>query len=210
MIQQSRRFSRLHQTRLSWTAALLVVALAWIFLAYSLGPVVIEKAYNGKSLAILNRLITGQATHPLTEYLAHWSRIASKVSFGLVILYVYILLAMVRVAREAPAELHESPGKVAISKPRRLVVYGLGVVIFGGALFDLIRDTEHWPFHSTQCFLKLKSPRLTRRCVFTASCSARHSSKCRWTAMFTSNPSTIHGFQPRCSMRLRITGWTMG
>ena len=156
MIQQWRRFSRLHETSLSLIAALVVAALAWIFLAYSLCPAVIVKAYHGESLAILNRLITGQATHSLTEYLAHWSRIASKVSFGLAILHVYILLAMVRVTREVPVELHEPPGKVALSKSRRLVVYGLGVVIFGGALSDLIRDTEHWPFSQYPMFSKVK------------------------------------------------------
>jgi len=156
MIQQSRRFSRLHETRLSLTVALVVAALAWIFLGYSLGPVVIAKAYHGESLAILNHLIKGQATHPLTEYLAHWNRIASKVSFGLAILCAYILLAIVRVTREAPVGLHEAPGKVAMPKPRRLVVYGLGVVIFGGALSDLIRDTEHWPFSQYPMFSRIQ------------------------------------------------------
>jgi len=155
MTQQSRRFSRLHETRLSWTVALVVAALASIFLAYSLGPVVIAKAYRGQSLAILNHLIKGQATHPLTEYLAHWNRIASTLSFGLAILCSYILLAIVRVSREAPVELHEPPG-VAMSKTRRLVVYGLGAVIFGGALSDLMRDTEHWPFSAYTMFSRIQ------------------------------------------------------
>ena len=132
--------------RLFWTTALVVMAVIWVVFAYSLAPVVIARAYRGESLTVFNLLIRGQVHHPVTEYLAHWSRLANKVSFGLAVLGVYILLAVVGLTRKATVELSEPAGKVAMSKPRLLVVYALGAVIFGGALSALVRDTEVWPF----------------------------------------------------------------
>jgi len=134
------------QVRLVWTAALVVAAVMWVVFAYALTPAVIAKAYHGESLTIFNRLITGQHDHPLTEYLARWNRMASKASFGLAFLGAYILLAVVGLTRETTVELSVPAGKVAMSRPRLFVVYALGAVILGGALSDLVRDTEHWPF----------------------------------------------------------------
>jgi hypothetical protein len=129
--------------RLFWTA-LVVVAVSWLIFAYSLTPVIIEKAYHGESLAIFNHRIRGQANLPVTAYLAKWSRVANKVSLGLA--GVYIMLALVGFARKAIAELSEPSGKMVMSRSRLWTVYCLGVLIFGGALSDMVRDTEHWPF----------------------------------------------------------------
>lgn len=147
--------NRSSYVRLFWITALLIAAAIWMVFAYSLAPVVIAKAYRGESLTILNRLITGQASHPVTAYLAHWSRLAGKVSFGLVVFGVYILLVVVALTRETTVGLNEPTGKVAMSKPRLLVVYALGAVIFGGALSDLVRDTEHWPFSPYPMFSEI-------------------------------------------------------
>jgi len=147
-----------HRSRhllLFWTAALVVAAVLWGVFAYSLTPALIAKAYQGESLPIFNRLIGGQAHHPVTEYLARWRRLASKVSFGLAVLGVYILLVVVGLTREAMVALNPPAGKVAMSKPRLLVVYALGAVIFGGALFDLVRDTENWPFSPYPMFSEI-------------------------------------------------------
>jgi hypothetical protein len=138
-----------------WTAALLVVAIIWLVCAYSLAPALIVKAYRGESLTIFNRLIKGQTQHPLTEYLTRWSRLAGKLSFGFAVLGVYILLAVVGLTKEATVALNPAGGKVAMSMPRLLLVYGLGSVIFGGALFDLVRDTEHWPFSAYPMFSEI-------------------------------------------------------
>ena len=103
----------------------MIAAVIWVAFAYLVAPVVIAKAYRGESLTIFNRLIVGQANHPLTEYLTDWNRLASKLSFGLTVLGVYTLLAVVGLTREATVELSEPAGKVAMSKSRLLVVYGL-------------------------------------------------------------------------------------
>jgi hypothetical protein len=128
-----------------WVIALAGLALVWLASGYFLAPHLIAKAYRGESLAIFNRLISGQANHGLSEYLADWNRIANKVSFGLVVLGVFVLLAVVGwTASEVPGRA-DSAG-INMSKARLFVVYGLGAIILGGGLSDLVRDTEHWPF----------------------------------------------------------------
>jgi hypothetical protein len=140
---------------LFWTAALVVVAVIWVVFAYSLVPLLIVKAYRGETLTIFNSLIKGQTQHLLTEYLGRWSGLAGKMSFGLAVLGVYILLAVVGLTKEATVELNAPAGKVAMSKPRLLVVYALGAIIFGGAFYDLLRDTEHWPFSPYPMFSEI-------------------------------------------------------
>lgn len=143
--------------RLSWTAAVLVAAVIWVVFAYSVAPVMIAKAYRGESLTFFNHLITGQANHPLTEYLLDWSRLASKVSTSLAVLGVCMLLAVVGLTRESTVELSEPADKIAMSKSRLMVVYGLGAIIFGGALSDLVRDTEHWPFSQYTMYSQIEA-----------------------------------------------------
>jgi hypothetical protein len=140
------------QVRLFWTA-LAVVAIGWLILAYSLAPVIIEKAYHGESLAILNQRIRGQVNLPVTAYFAKWSRIANKVSFGLA--GAYLLLALVGFAKKTATESSEPPGTIVMSRSRLWTVYGLGAVIFGGALVDVVRDTEHWPFSPFAMYSRL-------------------------------------------------------
>jgi hypothetical protein len=132
--------------RLFWTTALVIGAAFWVVFAYSLAPATIARAYRGESLTIFNHLITGQSDRPVTDYLAHWNRLANTASLSLAVLGAYILLAAAGLARNTATTRNEPTGKVAMSKPRLLVVYALGAVIFGGALSDLVRDTEHWPF----------------------------------------------------------------
>jgi hypothetical protein len=142
--------------RLFWTAALVTVAVMWVVFAYSVAPEMIAKAYRGESLSIFNRLIAGQANHPLTEYLADWSRLANKVSFGLGVLVAGVLLALGLGSGEPGSAALESSSAIAISRPRLLLVYGLGAIIFGGALADLVRDTEHWPFSQYPMFSEIQ------------------------------------------------------
>ncbi len=131
---------------LYWVTALVVLAAIWVVFAYVLTPITIEKAYRGESLTIFNRMIRGQSHLPVAEYLARWSRLTTKISCGLAVLWFYALLAVVGLTRERTNNLSESAGKVVMSKRRLLVFYALGAVIFGGSLADIVRDTEHWPF----------------------------------------------------------------
>ena len=45
-------------------------------------PATIESAYRGDSWSFLNRMIDGQSTHPVVDYLQDWYRIAVKLTIA--------------------------------------------------------------------------------------------------------------------------------
>src|SRR5207253_10754291 len=47
----------------------------WSVFATLVVPAVIESAYRGESWSFLNRMISGQATHPVGDYLQDWDRV---------------------------------------------------------------------------------------------------------------------------------------
>ena len=54
--------------------AIVSLGLIWIaFCKYAVPPL-IESAYRGQSLPILNRMISGRSSHPVEEYLSAWDR----------------------------------------------------------------------------------------------------------------------------------------
>jgi hypothetical protein len=69
---------RADRVSLALLLALVALLLAWTLLATLVAPAVIERAYRGTSLPVLNHLITGQASHPLEAYLTEWHRIAVR------------------------------------------------------------------------------------------------------------------------------------
>ena len=143
---------RSHSKRLIWVWVIVIigVALAWLASGYVLVPELVAKAYRGESLAIFNKLISGQANHALSEYLADWHRLANKLSFALGVLDVFVLLAVF--GWNASEAAGRDSVDIKMPKVRLFVVYGLGAIIFGGALSDLVRDTEHWPFAQYSMF----------------------------------------------------------
>jgi hypothetical protein len=60
--------------RISFILAVAIVALGlvWIVFSQYAVPPLIASVYRGESLPALNRMISGQASHPLSEYLAAW------------------------------------------------------------------------------------------------------------------------------------------
>jgi hypothetical protein len=82
--------------RVSLLLALATVSLSLIWLVASkyVGPPLVEKIYHGDSLPILNRMISGQASHPLAEYLAalgglRWRVFSDLYLFGLLVVLVF-------------------------------------------------------------------------------------------------------------------------
>jgi|CXWL01.1.fsa_nt_gi predicted DCC family thiol-disulfide oxidoreductase YuxK len=75
----------------------MVVALAlWLIFANFVAPLVIESAYRGESIPVLNNLIKGHANHPVEEYLRDWRQLAwqftiSSTVYGLLGLAVFML-----------------------------------------------------------------------------------------------------------------------
>ena len=54
----------------------------WLVCAVWVVPAIIESAYRGESWSFLNRMITGQATHPVGDYLQDWYRVAAKLTIA--------------------------------------------------------------------------------------------------------------------------------
>jgi hypothetical protein len=77
--------------RLSLGLALTAAAL-WLVLNI-FGPMLIEQVYQGRSISILNSLITGQKEHPLSEYISAFTKITHTMFFILLTiasaLYLY-------------------------------------------------------------------------------------------------------------------------
>jgi arylsulfatase A-like enzyme len=74
------------QWRRRFVVAAFAILVAWGLAALVVIPRVIASAYAGRSLPILNRLITGQAQTPLSGYLDLWSRTALLITVVLVAL----------------------------------------------------------------------------------------------------------------------------
>jgi len=54
----------------------------WLICAMWVVPAMIESAYRGESWSFLNRMIGGQATHPVADYLQDWYRMAGKLTIA--------------------------------------------------------------------------------------------------------------------------------
>ena len=79
----------IRESRIPLVLTLMVVSLGlWIVCAKLIVPPVIENAYRGESWSFLNRVIRGQATHPVSAYLQDWDviTVVAGVGFWLVVL----------------------------------------------------------------------------------------------------------------------------
>lgn len=52
----------------------------WMAFAKLIAPAVIESAYRGESLPVLNSLMGGHATHSVDEYLRDWEERAGRIT----------------------------------------------------------------------------------------------------------------------------------
>src|SRR4029450_10770725 len=52
-----------------------VLAILWLMFGLVIVPPIIESAYRGESLPVLNGMIRGQHVHPVAFYLQLWNRI---------------------------------------------------------------------------------------------------------------------------------------
>ena len=78
-------------------ALLLATALAglvWLAVSTYAAPHLIASVYRGESLPIFNRMISGQSSHPLAEYLSDWNRLRWRwlLDFFLVALLVVLVM----------------------------------------------------------------------------------------------------------------------
>jgi arabinofuranosyltransferase len=79
--------------RIPLLLVLIVASLGlWIVVAKLVVPALIESAYCGESWSFLNRMISGQATHPVSEYIQDWDTVAILVLLGLVGFWLVVLV----------------------------------------------------------------------------------------------------------------------
>ena len=74
--------------------SVLFLGLMWVVASTYAVPSLIKRAYNGQSLPIFNRMISGQNSYPVTEYLARWDRRSRRVLVDLALLGVLTLLVI--------------------------------------------------------------------------------------------------------------------
>jgi hypothetical protein len=72
--------------------AIASLGLVWIAMSKYAIPLLIESAYHGESLSIFNKMISGQASHPIGEYLSDWDRRRWRVLVGFFVVSLCIAL----------------------------------------------------------------------------------------------------------------------
>ncbi|HSM17266.1 MAG TPA: hypothetical protein VK845_09780, partial [Gemmatimonadales bacterium] len=74
---------RSRQTARYWLV-FAAVLLVWLGAATWLVPPIIKAAHAGRSLSVLNHIISGRTSHPLHLYLTLWASLAHKLTFLLI------------------------------------------------------------------------------------------------------------------------------
>ena len=83
-----------NRVSLALLLAIALTGLVWLAVSTYAAPHLIASVYRGESLPIFNRMISGQSSHPLTEYLSDWDsfRLRALLDFSLIGLLVVLVL----------------------------------------------------------------------------------------------------------------------
>ena len=100
----------------------------WIIFAKLVVPAVIESAYRGESWSFLNRMISGQATHPVSDYLQDWDGVTVP---GLLGVLGFSLIVLVT---SSPAVIRRVSAPLR-SKKREIRQWIYNSLILGGSIF---------------------------------------------------------------------------
>src|SRR6202034_606007 len=73
LLESSRRSPNCVSLQLIFAVACL--GFIWIVFSGHAVPLLIQAAYNGHSLSVFNRMIAGQAAHPVSQYLSDWDQL---------------------------------------------------------------------------------------------------------------------------------------
>ncbi|MFQ5690890.1 MAG: hypothetical protein ACE5HQ_11520 [Gemmatimonadota bacterium] len=130
-----------HPIRTFWLGFSAVLTV-WLALANLAVPWLIRSAYDGRSLPLLNRLISGQATHPVTRYLAEWSAVSRSVAFhlatsALILSLIVVLRGWSMMDRRLPDE-HRSTHRAQTAGPESSGLLGTGTIVLLGLWFGLV------------------------------------------------------------------------
>ncbi len=112
---------------------LISLAFLWIIIAKFVVPAVIESAYRGESLPVLNDIISGQAIHPVEFYLARWETI-SWYALGMLVVVGLLPLPLVATKPEIQIYLEEryrgAPALMPAVTNTILALLGSGLVFY--------------------------------------------------------------------------------
>lgn len=111
-------------------------------------PSIIESAYRGESLPVLNSIIAGQAKHPVDKYVADWNALANHVLLVFLVFGLgFFVISNTRFQRywEARYPPSDGAGTGTLSRRRVRIIYLVGSVLVVGSLYDIATDTEQWP-----------------------------------------------------------------
>ena len=126
------------------------VVAAWVVVVYWIGPAMIRAAYEGRSFALLNRIIQGQADHPVEDYLNAFRSLANKAMGRLLVAGGVLLVGYLA---RAPLDrmfrrINRSSPQLA---PRHAVLVGLWIGIVLG-LFEVTSAWIRWTLKGVLTF----------------------------------------------------------
>lgn len=115
-----------------------VLGACWAAFAWWAVPPVIEAAYQGRSLAVLNRVFQRASRHPLEHYLGLWSDLAGAVLIAGALHLAFVLI-VVRLGRE------KGPGEARANLV--LILFGaafLALTVLSGPRHDYVAYLQEW------------------------------------------------------------------
>ncbi len=113
-------------------AILASLALLWIAFSWFIVPAIIASAYRGESFPLLNDIISGQAIHPLEDYLADWEMISWR-ALGMLVLVGLTPLPLVATGPEVQRYLEARYSNALALNP--LITNTILALIWTGARF---------------------------------------------------------------------------
>jgi arylsulfatase A-like enzyme len=115
------------------------VAAVWLVVTYWIGPAMIRAAYEGRSFDFLNRIIQGQADHPVEEYLNAFRSLANKAMGRLLVAGAVLLVGYL-----ARAPLNRMFRRINRSTPQLAPRHALLVSLWIGIVLGLFEVTSAW------------------------------------------------------------------
>lgn len=112
---------------------LIAIASVWIIFSRFVIPALIGSAYRGESLPFLNSIISGQAMHPVENYLASWENVSWRI-FGMLLVIGLIPLPLVATGPAVQSYFESRYGSTLALKPEVtntiLAIFGLALVFY--------------------------------------------------------------------------------
>lgn len=120
-----------------WLIAISSVA-AWLTMSRFVVPALIRSAYHGESIALLNRIIVGQASHPVEYYLESWRSMALPITIllfsAIAVSYLSAALGLRRRIGRWRARFAEREAALEADAPRPAPAQCAAVAVWCGLL----------------------------------------------------------------------------